>query len=362
MLGRRDNVAGMPVMVTAAAGAVGLLLMSIAPGTRAGSSTSPGVTVAEMTTIPLSDDDGDHALFAANDFYPGKTVTNCIQVTASRQPITSEVRLSAADLTGALIPALRVEVEAGTGGRFGDCTGFTGTSVYTGPLDTLATGAEATPGVPLSWEPGDNAETRTFRITVGTTGDNAIQGATAQATLRWVRVMASSPTPSAPATTPPTSKPTPAPTASRTPTVSPTTPAPTRTTAPTPSRTTAKPSARATQPNATVSRSPHTSAAAAPTGSATRSVPPAAAVDANPTAGAWDKAATIAWNLLAEASKHPWFPLASALAMWLFLIIADRKDRRDPKLALAPMTRDAYYRFPDDTTSTHVVSNRPGKD
>jgi hypothetical protein len=60
------------------------------------------------------------------------------------------VQLAAANVTGGLTDDLAITVDRGTSGRYGDCTGFTGSRIYTGTLTSLA----AVPaGVATGWQP-----------------------------------------------------------------------------------------------------------------------------------------------------------------------------------------------------------------
>jgi hypothetical protein len=45
------------------------------------------------------------------------------------------------------------------------------------------------------------------------------------------------------------------------------------------------------------------------------------------------------------AARHSAFPIALLVAMGLFLLLQDRIDRRDPKLALAPLHADPKLDF-----------------
>jgi hypothetical protein len=58
--------------------------------------------------------------------------------------------------------------------------------------------------------------------------------------------------------------------------------------------------------------------------------------------------AKTAGKLLDAMARHPWYLMMSLTSMWTFLLAADRIQKRDPKLALAPMTRDPHLMFPSD--------------
>jgi hypothetical protein len=85
--------------------------------------------------ITLADDANGAALFALNNLVPGDTAVRCLRL--SYQGSTpGDVRLSAAG-GGTLAPFLHMTVEVGSRGAVGDCSLFSGTPVYTGTLDDL---------------------------------------------------------------------------------------------------------------------------------------------------------------------------------------------------------------------------------
>ena len=130
----------------------------------AGSSFSVG-------SVTLVDDDAAGSIFSVTNMTPGQTVTDCIMVTY-QGTITnpSGVRVYSGGYTdsGDLDTYLNLTIEEGTGGSFGDCTGFTleNTIESGGTLsdfDTAHTNYATGAGV---WDPASTPETKTYRITV----------------------------------------------------------------------------------------------------------------------------------------------------------------------------------------------------
>lgn len=53
-----------------------------------------------------------------------------------------------------------------------------------------------------------------------------------------------------------------------------------------------------------------------------------------------------AGKIVLEAGRHAALPVAFVALLLVFLLVQDRADRRDPKLALAPMSRDRSLQIP----------------
>lgn len=135
------------------------------------SSTDAAGNSFSAGTIDLVDDDLAAVMFTATDMYPGQSVTDCITVTYQGTIADpSAVRLYSGGYTdsGDLGSYLNLTVEEGTGGSFGDCTGFVlenaiesgGTFVdFDSTHTSYATGA----GV---WDPASTPVSKTYRVTV----------------------------------------------------------------------------------------------------------------------------------------------------------------------------------------------------
>lgn len=139
--------------------------------------SSPGVA--------LRDDDGGQPLFDASNLAPGARIQDCVTVTYTgteeRARLTLAVRAA-----GALAPMLATTVEAGSGGRFHDCSGFVARqTIFTGSLALLS--SVAAPATNAGLGVGDVArgEATTFRFSFVVGDDDAIQGTTAGADFLW---------------------------------------------------------------------------------------------------------------------------------------------------------------------------------
>ena len=139
-------------------------------------------------TVVLTDDDGGvSAMFTVLDMVPLVPVTECIVVTYEGSLLPADVNLYGVSAGTGLDAYLDVTVEEGTGGIFGNCTGFSPTSTIfaTNTLNFFATNhTNFTNGVG-AWLPGANPESRTYRFTVTLQDDNLAQGRNATATFTW---------------------------------------------------------------------------------------------------------------------------------------------------------------------------------
>lgn len=144
-------------------------------------------------TVDLVDDDLAAAIFTVSGMVPGDSVTDCITVTYQGTVADpSGVRVYSGGYTdsGTLASHLNLTIEEGTGGSFGDCTGFTtentiesGTTLagFDSTHTDYATGA----GV---WDPASTPVSKTYRITVvlDAATPDAQQGASVTAmTFTW---------------------------------------------------------------------------------------------------------------------------------------------------------------------------------
>ncbi|MFG1610768.1 hypothetical protein [Actinoplanes sp. NPDC049265] len=248
-------------------------------------------------------------LFAATDLTPGRTVTRCIVI--AHDGTGGTVRMAADDVTGTLTAHLRLTVRTGTSG----CAGLTGPAVYDGTLAALS--AAGPTGVDAGWHPVAGAGSRTFAITVRVDDDDA-QGRTAGATLRWL--IAPDAVPAAPTVTPATPAPV------RTPVDGPALPAPAATGRPATGEAPAPAPAPDGDPGPETVRADRRGAHAPLLGRVVDGV----------------------LKVLTAGSRHAAIPLFGVLVMLLFFAVQDRIDKRDPKLALAPLTRDRFLTFDDE--------------
>jgi hypothetical protein len=164
-------------------------------------------------TVVLTDDDSAQAMFAIGNstggrvdsglMKPTQDVVNCVEVSYTGN-IASTVRLyvsgrsettgtTPAGATG-LLSYLHVKIEEGTGGVYGNCTGFVGTTIW--DTGTHVNAASDLLGVfPTTRTLGPSSNTASwvngttkvfkFTITLDTSTPDSSQGATATATFNW---------------------------------------------------------------------------------------------------------------------------------------------------------------------------------
>lgn len=100
--------------------------------------TSSGGNSVEAATLNLAND-STGPLFSITNAVPGATGSQCVQI-GSTSPVTNEVKLHTEVGT---VPAndisryVSIQIEKGTGGRYGDCTGFVGVEVFDNTLGVL---------------------------------------------------------------------------------------------------------------------------------------------------------------------------------------------------------------------------------
>lgn len=138
--------------------------------------------------VVLTDDDSDTAMFSVTNMKPTDTATDCITVTYSGS-LDADVNVYGAITAGdGLDSYLSLTVRRGSGGSFGDCTGFASSeTVYTGTLagfvaahSSYATGAGT--WTPTGGAPDDNV---TYQFEVTLQDNNAAQALTTTATFTW---------------------------------------------------------------------------------------------------------------------------------------------------------------------------------
>jgi hypothetical protein len=182
----RAVVAGVLCAVLLAGG----LVMQRTRAAFSGSTQNAGSSWASGTVV-LGDDDSGSALFSATGLYPGDTGERCIRVTYTGS-VAASVRFYAGTAAGALSPYVDLVVsEAGAGtnnGSFGGgCTGFAGTTLYSGTLDALnATASSYSTGLG-TFTPTGSGQSRVYRFayTVNSSAPNASQGGSAAITFSW---------------------------------------------------------------------------------------------------------------------------------------------------------------------------------
>jgi hypothetical protein len=354
--------------VAAAMGALLLAAQAVAAVTGASSSTS-------SDPVTLADDDGAVAMFTATNVGGGDVMSRCLQVTyESSGP--ADLKMYAALTAAGLAPYLHLVVESGSGGSFADCSGFAGSVLYNGTLAAFA-GAHTDFASGLTVPVTPSANPVSFRFTVQVGNQAAAQGRTAAADFWWEAqtVDASTSSPGSPG-----------PSAGPTAPAEPTAPAPAVVPSPavsatpdgggTPSDAAAFPAA-STEPTTGFMESPASPAGAvsAPAIPVRVRIPPADATQQAAASGGLSLAAPAtgttgsghavrrhgsgralpvwlgrAANFAAIAGKRTGFPILMLLLAFSFLVMQDRIDRREPKLALAPVHAepDLPFEIPEE--------------
>lgn len=139
-------------------------------------------------SVAISDDDAAAAMFTVANLSPGVGSTECITVTYAGS-IDTTVKLYGAVTGGdGLDTYLDVTVRRGSGGSFGDCTGFSAVeTVYTGTLAGLVAAHSDFASGAGTWAPTGGApdDDMTYEFAVTLQDDDLAQGKAATATFTW---------------------------------------------------------------------------------------------------------------------------------------------------------------------------------
>jgi hypothetical protein len=163
----------------------GLLVWHSSSAAFTAETSNPGNSFS-AGTVTLSDDDTGTAMFTVTGLRPGSTGTNCLAVGYTGS-LAAAVRLYVApgDYTGTgLGTYLSLTVDEGTGGAFGSCSGFSGSSIYSGTLANLASSSTDSATGVGTWAPTGSA-TRTYRFTYTLADNNSAAGLNSQVTFTW---------------------------------------------------------------------------------------------------------------------------------------------------------------------------------
>jgi hypothetical protein len=295
--------------VAVSAAVVGLGLAWPAPEPSAPGSGPGGLVLAAAPLSGSGTAAGEAApLFDLEAMTPGRRYERCVVISAGTA--APAVTFGVDGVRGPLAPWLRLDVTTGTGSS-ASCDDFTadGRSFYTGTLAALAAGGTA--GVDTGWAPRA-AERRTFRIVVDVADDARAANVQAVADLVWSLSTAPPATPAAsPSRTSPAVPPSPAARPSRT------------------------PSSAQRSHSAEPSPVPAPAPAAGP-GTTAHGTPPVT---------------RRVLDLLKGVARNAGFPLLLLVLVGFFLLLQNRLDRRDPKLAQAPLYGDPDQPFPTDGTT-----------
>jgi hypothetical protein len=136
-------------------------------------------------SVVITDDDTANAMFTASGMTPGTPAVNCITLTYSGTLVPADIRMYGT-AGGTLATYLNTTVEVGSGGSFGNCTGFTPAStIYSGTLANFgATHIDWASGIATFTAP-TNPTSRTVRITVDVQNNPSAQGQSASAAFTW---------------------------------------------------------------------------------------------------------------------------------------------------------------------------------
>src|SRR4051812_13793216 len=292
---------------------------------------------ADTSTVSasLSDDDDGRPMFDLPAMPPGASASRCIELTYSGAGRGAAVSMKAAVTGGKIADQLGLRIEHGTGGGFDSCRGFKGTQVFDGTV-----GDARRLDLEPAWSPGSASEHATFRLTVTAPGDLDATSV-AGASFTWAVADPSNPAPAAqpadmPAATPPT--------AADTPATSPKNQAGAPRDAKHAHRGATTAPAHPGRPSpAPRHQAPTSGAPAARAHPATQPAPPAhhdtglAGAVKRQLKRVLEGARTVA----VQGGKRAAIPGALIALLGSFLLIQHLLDRRDPKLALAPVQRDA---------------------
>lgn len=347
----------------------GLVGLALAAGTLASALQFEPEPVdhrpAAAGTVTLSDDDQGSAMFDVSGLGAGDSVSRCLRVTYAGAPPSAVTLHGASGGTG-LAEHLLMTVEEGTGGGFGSCAGFSGTRVFEG---TLASFAQAHPsdGVGVATSMGAaGGDERTFRIELTLANAPAAQGRGAIAEFTWAaRAQAGSPPPGPSPPARPDRDPPPRPDRDSPPRLDldpPASSGPVGTPSAPPDAAPGSrgvPSALADTAPAGTER-PSRDSSGRTTDGDERAVPRAGSGrgdgsterpghDADGGGGILNKLAKLGQAVLPAAERAA-FPIFLLLIVAVFLALQDRIDRRDPKLALAPVDDEPYIAFTPEGT------------
>lgn len=144
------------------------------------SAEEPAPEEVPSTLVELTDSDAGRAMFGMETtLAPGVASERCITVAYNGNVDPQPVQLYAAVVSGNLAPYLDLTVEIGTAtaDAFGDCDTFVpSSSVYQGTLAAFAAAHDSWSTGVATWDPGPEAEVRTFRFTVSVRDDPLAEG------------------------------------------------------------------------------------------------------------------------------------------------------------------------------------------
>jgi len=135
---------------------------------------------AHAASSLVLDNDAAGPLIAAGELVPGPQPSQCVQISYQGATAGDRVGLFAA-VSGSLADYLQVRIDEGTGGVYGDCSGFAGATIFSGTLATFGTtyGTSSTALTTATLSAGSGAVSYEFTFALADT--NAAQNLSASA-------------------------------------------------------------------------------------------------------------------------------------------------------------------------------------
>ncbi len=183
LVNRHRNIVISLARLTAVATSLLMLTVLIVTSSQAAFSDTTDNTTNSFATgsVIITDDDTGSALFNATAMTPGVPVVECITVTYSGTLVPADIRMYGTS-SGALAPYLDTTIEIGTGGAYGNCTGFTPSStLYSGTLTNYSTTHTNWATGLAAFTAATNPTIRTLRFTVDVQNNPAAQSQSATA-------------------------------------------------------------------------------------------------------------------------------------------------------------------------------------
>jgi hypothetical protein len=142
-------------------------------------------------SVTLSNDGTGGAMFSIGSLVPGQTGSHCIVVTAEGVPGVVKTYTQNNVLDG-LENNIKIKIEQGTGGTYGDCSGFEAVTTYAETsMATLFDASNYATGI-LPWTTSAGTTTKSYKFTwrFDTTGltpaqTNALEGKSVRADFEW---------------------------------------------------------------------------------------------------------------------------------------------------------------------------------
>jgi hypothetical protein len=183
----RDDAFRATIRLASIAAALVLLTVLTVTRSKAAFTATTSNTGDSFATgsVVLTDDDAGSTLFSATGMSPSNPIVECIEVTYAGSLLDADIKMYGST-TGTLDTYLDTRIEVGTGGSFGDCTGFVPSStIFNNTLENLATTHSNWASGLAVYTATANPESRTIRITVDVQNPPAAQNLSSTATFNW---------------------------------------------------------------------------------------------------------------------------------------------------------------------------------